>query len=477
MCGIVGVINPTTLAHEKWFTQALIVDQLRGFHSTGAFAVFKDEVQWHKDAVLGTHFVEQEGFKGLLRTRSPLAYVGHNRWATMGEVNEDNAHPFHHNPITLVHNGTLRTEAPGVSATQFGTDSEGIAYALSQPDAVPDNVLNELSGAFVLVWHDLDDNCLRMARNDERTLYVAKCKGHDTLLFASEALMIEWLAARNNIELEARPYALLSGQLYRFDLNKTVPAERIRPYIKKLNLKPKYSSTAWEYSDYYWGRSKKKKNNYMPPASSAVVHQLPAPTKPPRESTLDDKERDEFLAHHKMELGEEIVCSVLDVTLAANNTFTVDAVYDTYTDAGEPDVVVYNVRAPLSHKHALDSATYICGKVVGVRNIDGHPTVVLNPSTVWIADSKWDTIYSAVDSQITKKSTGKKEAVSGGLRGPGGTYVSDARWNDLTSCGCSACGTKFDRREAELIEWIGTRPLCHHCSVDDGVVARLAVKH
>jgi hypothetical protein len=486
MCGIVGVINPTTAAHEKFFEQALIVDQLRGFHSTGAYAVTAKEVLWHKAAVIGTVFVGQPEFRGMLATKGLLALVGHNRWATQGDVNKRNAHPFHHGDITLVHNGTLREDAPGVKKDQFGTDSEGIAYALSRPDATAEAVLGQLSGAFALVWHDLHDNCVRMIRNDDRPLWLVKCKWTDTLLFASEPKMIEWLAARNRIDLEGAPTQIAKDTLYRFDLNRPLGADRIKPHIKQVQLRPTYDyysgygvGTNWArgYRRTKWEEEEDfpaKRKEHAGPANRQPAALLTAPRI--RETVMSPAERDEFLKAAGTVMHEEIVCSVLSTTLDRNNTFTIEAVYDQCGPGVEveADVVTYNIKAPLSSKAALQDAAYICGKVINARKIDGRPVIILNPRTVWIADSSWKSIYEGED--VVRAVLGENKPVLM-LPGPGGQMIVDTKWKELTADGCASCGVRINSREAELLEWVGDKPLCHHCAEDDEAVAKVAQIH
>lgn len=222
MCGIVGVINPFLSSDRKVFEQLLTVDVLRGDHSTGVYNVHSrgSRSLYHKEALPGGTFVDSEAatLSASILTNASDAWVGHNRFATQGAINKDNAHPFAHGDIVLVHNGTLNDES--YLPRSFATDSEGIAYALSQAKDAKD-VLESLDGAFTLVWADLARKTLNLARNNKRPMYLAKNKHRNTYYFASEKLMLEWILSRNNINHE-EVKALPVGKMLSFDM--TMPS-------------------------------------------------------------------------------------------------------------------------------------------------------------------------------------------------------------------------------------------------------------
>ena len=83
----------------KFLRQALIIDTLRGEDSTGMFFVphttREGEVaDWVKKVGDGYSFVEDELYAERMRKLADYKYlVGHNRAATQGAVNVENAHP------------------------------------------------------------------------------------------------------------------------------------------------------------------------------------------------------------------------------------------------------------------------------------------------------------------------------------------------------------------------------------------------
>lgn len=186
----------------------------------------------YKRALAAGDFLQLGKFDDVL-THATHLLIGHNRYATMGNKNDDNAHPFQHGDITLAHNGTLTTKV-GVNTKDklvFDTDSETITRALSNDNYI--NVLERLEGAYALTWYDKADNTINFARNDERELYVGHL-GND-LVWASEKAMLELAASHHKRQLrdvellpvgEHRMYEL--GKIQEgFIKTKFVPKKRI----------------------------------------------------------------------------------------------------------------------------------------------------------------------------------------------------------------------------------------------------------
>lgn len=206
MCGLVGMASSNILPQDKkMFDLLLHVDQIRGEHSTGVAAVDKDgKCEVYKKALAASDFMQLKGYSRV-RLFADTLLLGHNRYATMGAKDDNNAHPFQHGTITLAHNGTLDNKYCVMGAadqTRFETDSETICYALDK--FKEKDILENLEGAYALVWHDSADNTLHFARNNERPLYMGFI-GND-LVWASERAMLILAAEHDkttvrNIEL------------------------------------------------------------------------------------------------------------------------------------------------------------------------------------------------------------------------------------------------------------------------------------
>lgn len=167
-------------------------------HSTGIAAKEpKQDVEIRKLAIDPINFLDLSSVKSMINTRA-VALIGHNRHATQGAVNNNNAHPFTHGDITLAHNGTLTNKwqlERDFNAPKFDTDSELVCWLIDNYEL--DAVIPELKGAFALTWWDDRDQSMNIIRNDERPLHVAS-KGCN-VYWASEKHMLAWLLDRNNI--------------------------------------------------------------------------------------------------------------------------------------------------------------------------------------------------------------------------------------------------------------------------------------
>jgi hypothetical protein len=193
MCGIVGYISAkqdTSYKAEKehFMRFALALDTLRGFDSTGVMTLrrkFKVDVM--KTTMPGDKFVHSPKY---LKTWKPgWTQFGHNRAATVGKVNVNNAHPFTDGPITLVHNGTLYAAGSTLPVynKKLDVDSMQVAhnFAAYKPEDAK-HVLEKIDGAYALVWYDKRDRSVNVARNSERPLHFGLSRNKDLLWFMSD---------------------------------------------------------------------------------------------------------------------------------------------------------------------------------------------------------------------------------------------------------------------------------------------------
>src|SRR5690606_1181998 len=173
---------------EKAFEQLLLMDVIRGKHSTGVATVSKNskEVVVAKKAVSSLDFVDMPCFRSALSGVSSVI-IGHNRYATVGKVNNNNAHPFEFENVVGVHNGTLNERYSLYNQSKFDTDSESF-YSHVNQYGIEDAILN-CRGAYCLVWYDKEAKTINFLRNKERPLYIAKVKDKDTVFWASEYWM------------------------------------------------------------------------------------------------------------------------------------------------------------------------------------------------------------------------------------------------------------------------------------------------
>jgi hypothetical protein len=195
---------------KEAFKQMLILTSLRGIHSTGVFGtsrhVGNKDVNLVKTIGSPYYFFEysktDEFFSRMVNSFGTV--VGHCRYATRGEVNADNAHPFEEGHITLAHNGMISNYfhlRDGEKHKDIEVDSHLVARLFEEEGA--ENILPKLEGAYTLMWWDSRDDSLNIARNSQRPLYGTEMANKNTLIFASEHATLSWNAARNDMKCEA----------------------------------------------------------------------------------------------------------------------------------------------------------------------------------------------------------------------------------------------------------------------------------
>jgi len=105
MCGIYGCIGSNA---ADYVLEGLRKLEYRGYDSAGLAAIFPKEAnKIRTEKTVG--YVSDLVSKVNGRFKDAYISIGHTRWATHGQVNYDNAHPFSSTDgsITLVHNGII----------------------------------------------------------------------------------------------------------------------------------------------------------------------------------------------------------------------------------------------------------------------------------------------------------------------------------------------------------------------------------
>lgn len=254
MCGIHGFINGSTKADnaaDDFVRSGFITNMLRGTDSSGIACVNANgNYDMSKLPLPGMHMTGNKSSNQLIsRARNTnTATICHVRAATVGEVIYDNAHPFvvedeEGNVVVGVHNGTLQNWRTKPEASYWDVDS---GWAMARLQSEKADAFEEFMGAFAFVWWDSrTPKLLNMARNSERTLYVAHTEDGN-LVYASEAGMIHWLCERHRIKLKGAIKDLEPGHMYQFDINK--PTEFNKTKLPTYVHRSTYSSTSYSSS-------------------------------------------------------------------------------------------------------------------------------------------------------------------------------------------------------------------------------------
>lgn len=427
MCGLVGVVTGKHMVkYEKYLKQALIVDVVRGVHSTGVASCGQGSFAYAKKAINSLDFVDMKCFADLLRTASVNksgALLGHNRAATVGKVNNVNAHPFEAGNIVGMHNGTLRKYTK-LEDNSFVTDSECLINHIQQ-HGIKD-ALCKIEGAYALVWYDADADKVYMVRNNDRPLWLGRVKDEDTILYASEPGMLNWIAQRTDHKLD-KVWQPEENQLVTFDLSKN---EKVaQPTVRKLKIVSEYPApvTTPNYSGlpHYGNRA------YGGGASRF------------RERTAEHIYQEWGIRENLKTQG--FVCSWTPYTGNKNGLGSAEVVM---LDDPWLSMTVHSVTE-LQMKEDM-TADFIIKRVYmeHSRPQDQEPVII---------------------AQMVEGSQEKKpEApdIADMFRGPDDTLINKEAMHSLVKHGCCMCGDPIQEDEYPSLEWQGSNPICNGCLED-----------
>lgn len=202
MCGLISVIGKITSKEEKIFKQGLIVDTLRGEHSTGVAVTRRGK---HGETFIAKQvgnpfelFNDKRFDKAMSDWNRVL--IGHNRYATQGSVNKYNAHPFEFWPVYGAHNGTLNDRAQLEENSRYSVDSQALYNHISVHGL--EDAIKKVRGAWALTWWNEEDQTFNVLRNKDRTLFTTKDKDSDVRYFCSEAEMLSLILNRNGVKYD-----------------------------------------------------------------------------------------------------------------------------------------------------------------------------------------------------------------------------------------------------------------------------------
>jgi len=213
MCGIMGFVSGKYDADlSKWADNALLLDTLRGTHSTGAVFVKGGEAAYYKRAVPGHDFIHLPVYKRI-KDADASFFIGHNRAATMGAVNDNNAHPFECGDWIGVHNGSLHSGWKTYLGHQYDVDSEAIIAHIDEHGLK--ETLEKLEGAYSLVLYNVVEEKLYFARNDERPMHLIFCKS-EQMFYGSELDLVRAATVRNRFYPEKEVETKV-GTIYSID--------------------------------------------------------------------------------------------------------------------------------------------------------------------------------------------------------------------------------------------------------------------
>lgn len=254
MCGHVGVAGHLTKKEEDVFKQLLIVDSLRGTDSTGVAVIPSFQpVKVVKDIGNPYELMDRKSFdKALLGLNR--AIIGHNRYATVGGVDKNTAHPFEFDTLVGAHNGTLTNKWNFDNHSDFAVDSQALFNQINKTGLK--DAMSKATGAWCIIWWDKVNESINFLRNKERPLWMVRTSDGKTLFWASELWMLEGVLARNNIAFED-PHFLDHDLHMSIEINSK--GEMSKPRVSAITGKPEYQYKGYTHGHPFVPDNKEEK--------------------------------------------------------------------------------------------------------------------------------------------------------------------------------------------------------------------------
>lgn len=242
MCGLVGVFGEIDEEVKSIFRWMLYLDVLRGPHSTGITLV-------EKENDLGVMTYKETGLPHNVWVANPDVFspngivipdvklmMGHNRFATRGEVVVDNAHPFTFGHITGAHNGTLTDFDLKVleDHDKFDVDSKVIFRHIELKG--PKNLWDRAHGAMALTWWDDKEQTFNIIRNNQRPLFMWRY--NNAVIWSSEKWILTTARSHAGCQIRMDPDEVPVNKLHSFTFNNGklgAVVEDFRPFVQNLS--------------------------------------------------------------------------------------------------------------------------------------------------------------------------------------------------------------------------------------------------
>jgi len=452
MCGNVGAISRETTFGEQskiinFFRQALIVDSVRGLDATGVATITdKGKLSIRKRAVASQEFLEDNSVVSSIRDGSNVIFCGHNRAATTGSLTDQSAHPFKHGDITLFHNGTLDYWSDLTSKDKyFSIDSEAICSSIDSNGVI--STLENLSGAFALVWYDSSNKTVNFARNSERPLFFGYTPKTNSIVYASEEGMISWLAEKNGIELESIK-SLAEGNWLSIPLD-----PEIEITSKKFKPKPKELSN-WHnyYNDYsYYGSSKTNENKNYNNIENEFKH---------LKSAILNVRFNRFCPYSSSKSS-----NVYGYVMGEYSDYYENKIPIRVSGVSESEALEYFKKDVTVRVSSVSNVDYLFANILAKKELER----INIPSEI----SKTD--------QLTVENISKEEesqdCSTGSLVedkniiGPKGFLITEERFNELVRHGCGFCSCDLEiEDQAEIVWTISNEPVCLECAIQEEIL-------
>lgn len=483
MCGLFGIISTTALGldEEKFIKQCTFTGTLRGRDSTGLALIDKENnVNLYKRALSGPDFANSDvGSRCFNQLDKSFIVIGHNRAATIGAVNDRTAHPFIFGNMVGAHNGTLQYHKT-LPVSEHSIDSMNLLASLADTDGTSKElirVLEQVQGSYAVTLYDTDTEIMWFVRNDERPLHWAPTDD-GAVVWASEAGMLSWVAARCGIKLD-KIHGLTENTLYGLDCRemKPVAEEKYEP------PKPEPYSHGGYGNRGYW-------DNYGNTGSYSHNNKY-------KYHSVDEAIK------HKIWNKDDTILNVVFTSVEnptkAKNSSILQHHGIGFNDSGE----AFEVSAWISTGHVKLNALYLAEVRTIVTKSDSYSDIIklnldskeleiitadrteaeteiigmVDDTTMWHGNSFSHLLpFRDTDKSNNKKiakledkrkkgnSKSNKDKDDGTVQGPFECRLSLRDYKELTEKGCYHCHCDISVDDAPTLGWLNSKhPICQDC--------------
>jgi predicted glutamine amidotransferase len=472
MCGIVGFVSfnlKDRKGKKAFLWDGLYLNALRGIDATGIAIVDKpnDSPVVYKKALSSWDFLQLDRTNKMLDSAvDGTCVLGHTRSATRGSNTDDNAHPFKHGHITLIHNGAVFNAWDISDKQRFQVDSEAMCYALSANEDTK-ALLERVNGDYCFIWHDSKKGTFNIVRNKGRPLYWAYIPEWDGMAYASEMGMLASILSRNGINIKDKYFFPDEHVWFEWKLeDKSITGYKTTPFVpapikstpvavigagrKELTVptdRGTIKSDTGLFQKLFAARAQFSKLAEQAKVRSAK--QIAKAGKRLKAHNMDPKvtytiSKPVYLPYMANAVAGFLVCKRI-----TNN-------------GAELPVIIHNViEAEWKEMMALmkEGDAFFYKPVDTYGGITGIPVCII----------------AEIDDPLVYERNPRGPIECTYLPGPGGEYIPFPEWRKLTEDGCQLCGGNCNPNHADDMVWEGEgnkEPICHVC-VEQEVEAAL----
>lgn len=210
MCGIFGVIGQGIIKEDiTIFKELMLVNSIRGPDSTGfvsgrsgkTFNNKHSEVTVVKKASDPLWFLQNMAKEELDAFENTFHdfKLGHDRWATTGEVSIEAAHPFNRPNIIGTHNGTFYSLGKHEG---YHSDSDAFFAKVDELGMRATIQTMRVTDKYALVWYDKNEERVKFLRNSHKMFWFCYHPNRNVLYYSSELGCLRWIMERHAIKPE-----------------------------------------------------------------------------------------------------------------------------------------------------------------------------------------------------------------------------------------------------------------------------------